>query len=275
MFGIHTRGFGVAGAATALTLARASGMFASALFIIFKCKVVRLNKLSYFKPNIRIWRDVLGLGLPTSFESSLFQVGRFATQIFIIGMGAAAMAANTVSNSISGFINVPGNAFSMGIMIMVGHRIGRGEVSDVKKTAMFGTVMGSVMMAVICWACIPFIGGMTSIYHLSPEASAIFKVVLLSNLIVTPFIWPSSFIPPASLRAAGDVVFTMIVAIVSMGVFRVISAYVFGIVLGYGVLGVWIGMYVDWFVRGGVFIWRLLSGRWEKRLERAKKVEAV
>jgi len=270
IFGIHTPGFGVTGAAVALTITRFCGMAASALYIVFKCKVVRLNKLSYFKPDLSIWKNVLGLGLPTSFESSLFQVGRFITQVFIVNMGAAALAANTVAGAITGFINVPGNALCLGVMILVGQRIGRGQVSDVKKITVFGTVVGAFMMGVICFICIPLIGAFTSIYNLSPAAADMFKIVLLVNLIVTPFLWAPAFIPPASLRATGDVIFTMVIAIVSMGVFRVVSAYVLGVVLGMGVLGVWIGMYIDWLVRSAVFLWRLLGNGWGRRLERAR-----
>ena len=186
-------------------------------------------------------------------------------------MGAAAMAANAVASSIAWFINVPGSAFSMGVMILVGHRIGRGEVSDVKKTIIFGTVTGALMMGVICWICMPFVGGITALYHLSPDASLIFRNILFINLVVTPLLWTPAFVPPAGLRATGDVIFTMVLAIFSMWAFRIVSGYIFGVVMGLGVQGVWLGMYVDWFVRSAVFLWRLLSGRWERRLNKAKK----
>jgi len=159
----------------------------------------------------------------------------------------------------------------MGVMILVGHRIGRGQVADVKKTAVFGTVTGAIMMGALCWACIPFTGAIASLYSLSPDASQIFKTVLLLNLVVTPFLWAPAFIPPAGLRATGDVIFTMALAIVSMWAFRIVSGYIFGVVMGFGVMGVWMGMYVDWFVRSAVFLWRLLSGKWMRRLAKAGK----
>ena len=267
LFGIHTAGFGVTGAAAAITLARMSGMIASIIYITRKSKAVRLNRLSYFKPDFITWRAVLGLGIPTSVESTLFQVGRLITQLFIVGMGEAALAANTVASSVSGFINVPGSAFSMGVMILVGHRVGRGQESDIKKTSIFATAMGSVMMGLVCLLCMPFIGTLGKIYNLSPDAYAIFFTALFSSLMVTPFLWAPSFILPASLRATGDVNFTMAVAIISMWAFRIVSGYIFGVAMGLGVLGIWMGMYVDWFVRSVLFTWRLLSGKWKKHLK--------
>ena len=34
------------------------------------------------------------------------------------------------------------------------------------------------------------------------------------------------------------------------------------IMLGMGVVGVWLGMVLDWAVRGALFYWRMVSGRW-------------
>jgi len=33
-------------------------------------------------------------------------------------------------------------------------------------------------------------------------------------------------------------------------------------VLGLGVAGIWIGMFIDWIIRGSCFYWRMISGRW-------------
>ena len=43
---------------------------------------------------------------------------------------------------------------------------------------------------------------------------------------------------------------------------RVVAGYVLGIELGMGVVGVWLGMFLDWAVRGALFYWRMVSGRW-------------
>ena len=77
--------------------------------------------------------------------------------------------------------------------------------------------------------------------------------------------WPLSFTLSNPLRAAGDVKFTMTASIISMWLFRVGSSYVLGVMLGMGVLGVWIGMFIDWAARSVCFVARFVSGRWLKR----------
>lgn len=42
-------------------------------------------------------------------------------------------------------------------------------------------------------------------------------------------------------------------------------SYIFGVVLGLGVLGVWIGMFVDWAARSLCFVIRFVSGKWLER----------
>lgn len=43
-----------------------------------------------------------------------------------------------------------------------------------------------------------------------------------------------------------------------------------GIVLGMGVIGVWLGMVLDWAVRGVLFYSRMVSGRWLWKYPRSK-----
>ena len=56
--------------------------------------------------------------------------------------------------------------------------------------------------------------------------------------------------------------FTMIVGVGSMWIFRIGAAFVLGGTLGFGVLGVWMAMVLDWVVRSLCFLLRYQSGKW-------------
>ena len=75
-------------------------------------------------------------------------------------------------------------------------------------------------------------------------------------------LWAISFTLPSALRAGGDAKFTMAVSIVSMWVFRVMLSYFFVLNLGMGLLGVWMGMFIDWFFRDILFGVRFARNRW-------------
>ena len=46
-----------------------------------------------------------------------------------------------------------------------------------------------------------------------------------------------------------DVNFSLGVSMISMWIFRIVCSYILVMVLEMGVLGVWIGMFVDWYAR--------------------------
>ena len=255
--------FGVAGAAAALLATRIIGLLASLYFIIKRARGVRLNRMRYFKPDAPISKTILRLGMPTSFESGLFQAGRLITQIFIVSMTTAAIATNTIAGSIANFVNVPGAALATGVMILVGQRIGRGQTEDIKRTTIFAVVASSALFGVLCLALLFFQRPIVGLFNPSPEALEYMAPVYISNLIATPLLWSIAFVLPAALRATGDVVYPMVVSVSTMLTIRVLFSYVFAIVLDMGVMGVWLAMYLDWVARSIFFTARLLSNKWK------------
>nr|WP_294668105.1 hypothetical protein [uncultured Ruminococcus sp.] len=51
---------------------------------------------------------------------------------------------------------------------------------------------------------------------------------------------------------------------ISMWIFRIVCSYTLVMVLDIGVLGVWNGMFVDWYACAAAYLARYLSGRWKK-----------
>ncbi|MCL2620272.1 MAG: MATE family efflux transporter [Defluviitaleaceae bacterium] len=254
---------GVYGAAWALTISKVVGLIASGWFLTKRAKNLRINKFKYFKPDFGRQKAILRLGLPTSFESGLFQAGRLITQVMIVTISTAAIAANTIGFTMMNFANVPGMALATGAMILVGQRVGRGETHDVVKTSMFSIGMGFVFLMALGLLIILFRNPIFATFNPTPETMEYLPTIVISYLLIAPFFWPASFVLPACLRATGDVVYPMIVSISTMFTVRIALGFVFGIVLGMGIAGVWIGMYLDWVARSAFFIPRMLRGKWK------------
>ena len=105
---------------------------------------------------------------------------------------------------------------------------------------------------------------MTSLYHLSPEATVLAERVLWLHAAMVVVAWVPSFTLPNVFRASGDAILPMAVSIGSMWICRLGCAYLLGIVFGMGLLGVWAAMVIDWVFRGIFFTLRFRSGKWEK-----------
>lgn len=61
-----------------------------------------------------------------------------------------------------------------------------------------------------------------------------------------------------------DVNFSLGVSMISMWIYRMVCSYILVMVLDMGVLGVWIGMFVDWYARTAAYLARYLPGRRKK-----------
>lgn len=75
---------------------------------------------------------------------------------------------------------------------------------------------------------------------------------------------PTSFALPSGLRSAGDVKYSMFVGIISMLIFRLGAAYLFGIIFNLGIIGVWIAMCADWACLSVLFMIRFVSVKWKE-----------
>lgn len=70
------------------------------------------------------------------------------------------------------------------------------------------------------------------------------------------------WVVPAGFKGARDARYAMWVSMLGMWGCRVVVGYTLGIVLGWGVVGVWMGMFSDWAVRAILFYRRMKTGKW-------------
>jgi Na+-driven multidrug efflux pump len=126
-----------------------------------------------------------------------------------------------------------------------------------------------VINGLCCAAVIVAMPLFLKLYSLSSETIELARILVLLHCGMGIICWPASFTLPNVLRAANDVKFPMVVSILSMIVFRILFSYILGVRLGWGAIGVWIAMIVDWFCRIACFVWRYFSGRWKIYAARA------
>ncbi|WP_415142131.1 MATE family efflux transporter [Klebsiella quasipneumoniae] len=92
---------------------------------------LRLSLKGYFKPfNLAIIWEVMGIGIPASIESVLFNGGKLLTQMFVAGMGTNVIAGNFIAFSVASLINLPGNALGSASTIITGKRLGKGQIDE-------------------------------------------------------------------------------------------------------------------------------------------------
>lgn len=255
---------GAGGAALSSLISRAVGAMIMVLLLLRRSEEINIRKMFPFKFQWDVLKLVLLIGLPAAAESVIFQLGKVMTQSFITGYGTEAITANGVVNTIFAIALIPGNSLNIAIMTVVGQLIGAGKTKEAKRYVwLFG---GIVMLLQVFTNSIIYAvhTPVFSLFGLGDKTAAIANQLLLSITIVVPVLWAASFTIPAGLRASGDVKFPMIISICTMWFGRVLFGYLLGSVFGLGVLGIWIGMYLDWLLRAPIYILRLRKRDFKK-----------
>lgn len=194
------------------------------ILVLWQRRSNELRIVKLFKPefNGKLVKQILSIGIPNGMENGMFQIGRLLVLSLITTFGTNVVAANAIGNSIAGVINVPGQAIGLAMTVVVGQCMGAGNTKqavDYTKKLMFAVY---VLMGSLCIIQFIFTNQLVAIFNLTPKASAAAAQVLRYSAVFTATIWPLSFNLPNSLRAAGDVMFPLIVSLVSMFIFRVV-----------------------------------------------------
>jgi len=250
IFGLH---MGVVGVALPTLLSRIAASLLMAWLVQRPSNDVRIRSASQLKPDKRIIREILSIGVPNGVESGLFNLGKVMLQSLVATLGTASIAAYAVAGSLVTFLYLPGNALGAGLTTIVGQCIGAGEPVQAKSYTKKLLVLNYVMLAVLCTIMIAGVQMWTSLYNLSGQATDLAAQLVVAHSIAM-LIWPPAFLLPYYFRATNRALFTMVVAVLTMGIFRVGLAYLFIMGLHLGLVWVWYAMFVDWTVRLIVYV---------------------
>lgn len=262
-FLIYIFKIGIAGAAIPTVFSRI--VAAIVIFVLIRNNnlQVHLSKKICKKFDRTLIRKILYIGVPNSLENGMFQLGKIIVLNLISTFGTAAIAANAVANAVGLFQIIPGMAISQATLSVTSQCIGAGDYNQTKYYTR--------KLVKICTACILLAVVITFIsmplilkaYNLSDYTARVSRNIIFYHGSLSIIIWTVSFVLPNTLRAANDVKFCMIVAILSMWIFRIGFSYILGRYMNMGVFGVWVAMSIDWVFRAIFFITRYKGSKWK------------
>jgi putative MATE family efflux protein len=273
-FFIYVLKIGVLGAALSTFLSRIiAAVITTVMLVRSRVSPISLFGLHHVRIVRPMIKNILNVGIPSGLESSMFMIGKLLTQRIFAIFGTAAIAANAIASIINSFSFMPGTAFGMALLTIVGQCIGAGDYRSVKKQVFKVMKIAYISLFVISSVTYVFMEPLIGLFNLSPEAHVMTRSILRVHCISMGLGWAMSFVLPNALRAAGDARYVMMIAAVSMWAVRVCSSYFFAFVVGLGPLGVWVAMGADFFVRGFCYFMRWHRGKWqEKRVDRKSVV---
>lgn len=263
---IYGLGWGVFGAGLATLLSRIVGAVMTQYMLHGSADVIPYPRLLKLEWSSSVVGKILRVGVPGGLENGIFQLGKLVLVRMVATFGTVHIAANAVCNSISTFHCLPGNAIGLAMITVVGQCVGAHEFQQARHYTRKLMLLTYACMSTLNILLLLITPWMVSAFHLSEEAARLAVICVCIHGTGCIFLWPMGFTFPNALRAAGDARYTMIVSAFSMVMFRVAFGMIFGKVLGWGVIGVWSAMNLDWIFRIIMFVVRYRSGKWESKV---------
>ncbi|AMV09870.1 MATE family efflux transporter [Geobacillus thermoleovorans] len=256
IFGLGFNGFGVAGAAWATVIVRILGTIAL-YYYIKKSKV----SFSIFggTSNKSFISPIVKLSGPAAAERLIMRLGQVLYFGLIVRIGTETYAAHTIAGNIETFSYMPGYGLAVAATTLVGQSIGAKLEKEAYKYGMLTTGIAVGFMS--------FVG--IILFFFSPWFAAWFTTDKNAIDMVTTALRIDAFAQPAlavglvlagALQGAGDTKSPMYSTAIGMWIIRVVGVYILGIQLGMGIVGVWLSIAIDLFVRA-IFLFFMFKKR--------------
>lgn len=253
-------GLGTSGAAVSTCVSRIVILVIACFYFstVIKGKI----SIKYLKPfPMKILKELLKLGIPTAGENMSYNLSQLVLSAFVNLMGIAAINARIYAVMMATFTYMISYSAAIATQIIVGHSIGAGDYDysykRVLKTLKFGLIV-SISIAIINWLAAPYTFSIfTSDKNVIALGSTIMFISIFLELGRT-----TNIVVINSMKAAGDVKFPTILAIFSMWGFSIVIGYILGVVMNWGIAGIWVGMAADEIFRGVVVLIRWIKGDW-------------
>jgi len=260
IFGLHR---GTEGVAIPTLVSR---MVAAVIITWLLCQekwTLHIARSWRFRPNRKMIRNILRVGVPNGLENSMFQLGKILVLSLVSTFGTYAIAANAVSNAVALFHILPGMSMGLAVTTVISQCVGAEDYEQVQYylKKMMAMAYGAIVVTVgFIYLVMPLI---LKAYNLSDLTARTTEQIINFHGMSCIVIWPLAFCLPSAFRASGDARMCMIISVASMWIFRIGFSYLLGLYFKMGVFGIWVAMVIDWVVRAICFLIRYRGGKWK------------
>ncbi|MBU5429895.1 MATE family efflux transporter [Kineothrix sp. MSJ-39] len=260
--GVFVFHLGAAGVAYPSLITRMLSAVAVTAYCFYPKLPVTYRLASLIRWDGSLQKKIMGIALPNGIENGIHQLVKVALSSMVALFGTYQIAANGVAQSIWSLASIMGLAMAPVYTTVIGQCMGARDIdaaNDYFKKLNKITLVLSIIWNIFVFAITPLIIRYSAI---SAEAKSLVIWLVLINNIFNGLAYPFAGSLGNGLRAAGDVKFTMLTSISLTIAARLFFSALFGLVFGWGVIGVALGMSMDLVFRGIIFIHRYHSQKW-------------
>jgi len=251
---------GVEGAAISTAASRTIAMIVL-FFFLFKKHIPKFPK-ELFRPFPFIeLKKLLHIGIPSAGEHMSYSMSQVVITYMINMISNEALATRTYCMNIIMFVFLFSISVGQSGAITIGHLIGNRKPHAafiIGKLIMKIAVITSIIVSLFFAICGKSIFGFLT----SNQEIIRMGVIILWIDVILEFGRAVNVFAVNALRSAGDIYFPVLIGICVMWTVSVGLSYLFGIWLGWGLVGMWIAFLLDENIRAGLFIKRWWGMKW-------------
>lgn len=255
---------GTLGSAYATLTARCIGAVLSLLALSGGRTVLRVNLLRGWNPDPELMGRVLRIGIPAACEQIVTRGGMMVYTRLVTGLGTAAYAAHRIALNVESMSYMPGMGFATAATTLVGQGLGakkpRTAEAAGRETWLFAlytmTAVGLLIFFFSRQMCGLFIRN-------APQVTALAAMALKVEAIAQPA-QATGMVMAGALRGAGDTVWAMVNTGVGIWCVRLPLAWILAQYTPLGLVGAWLAMTADLWLRGLLMLHRFNTGNWKK-----------
>jgi putative MATE family efflux protein len=227
---------GVFGAGLATTISLYIG---TVLYFFFALRHARDKGFLHGMPSRNTLWQQFKLSLPSSLQQLFFSAG-LVTLVWIVGrIGTAEVAAINILMTFHITALLPAFGIALAATTLVGNALGRGDPDDAAAWGWNCAALTFVYGLALSVILIPLADPLLAVFLTNPETRELAYLPMILWALMISFDTAGMVLMNA-LIGAGDTRRAMWISLIWQWVFFLPLAYLFGPVLGFGLLGVWI-----------------------------------
>lgn len=264
---IHVPGAGLGVLGAALGTVAAEAVIAALMLwhLVVRQQELRLAERpgGSFRPTRDVLRRAVKIAFPMTLQQAFFSGAQIMVTVIVAPLGVVAIAANAFAVTAESLCYMPGFGIGDAATTLAGQSYGAKRPELVRSFGYIcvglGMVVMTVMGAVMYMAAPLMMDIMTPVESIRDLGVDVLRIEAWAEPM-----YAASIVAYGAMVGVGDTKWPAVMNFGSIWLVRIPIAAILAPTMG--LRGVWIAMALELTFRGCIFLWRLISGVWYKRI---------
>src|SRR5213596_1345568 len=207
-------------------------------------------------------RRIFRIGWPAALEQIRLQVAFLLWVGMVFVFGTQILAAHQIGLRIQSFAFMPGFGFAIAATALVGQNLGARNPEEAEKSGWEAMKFSVVVMSVIAIGIFLSAEFIARAFIGDPVVVSWSVTFIRIHAVSIPAVGVF-FAIDGALRGAGDTRFPLMTSLSGMYLVRLPLSAIFGFVLGWGIVGIWIPLVIEYYYRSAVIANHFRRGKWK------------